>query len=157
MHLGTFGRLGIIGGLAVFLVGSARSETTIVYVFDYDFSVNGRDEPIVDAVINVGDTVRWVFLDSGHSATSVGGNPEFWDSGYIGVVGQTYEHTFTNRGVWWYYCFPHGADNGDGTANGMVGTVTVVPAPGALALGLIVAGFGSGFGVGRRRSGRAGV
>jgi hypothetical protein len=27
-----------------------------------------------------------------------------------------------------YYCFPHGSDNGDGTASGMAGSVTVLKA-----------------------------
>ena len=38
----------------------------------------------------------------------------------------TYEHMFTHAGVFNYYCFPHGRDNGDGTAHGMAGSVTVL-------------------------------
>ncbi|MBA3725175.1 MAG: PEP-CTERM sorting domain-containing protein [Armatimonadetes bacterium] len=43
------------------------------------------------------------------------------------------EHTFTNVGTWWYFCMLHGFDNGDGTAGGMSGTVTVVPEPATIA------------------------
>lgn len=108
---------------------SAHAEIFTVYVFNYDFSINTPGGEIVDVTINLGDTVRWNFLDSGHSTTSVGGNPEYWNSGYVGVVGTTFDHTFTNTGVFWYYCYPHGFDVGDGTALGMAGTVTVVPTP----------------------------
>ena len=53
--------------------------------------------------------------------------------------GSTFDHTFTNVGVWEYYCQNHGFDNGNGTAGGMAGKVTVVPEPAsliALSLGL---------------------
>lgn len=127
---------GVLLAVMLVVVADASAEVRIVNVFDYDFSINQPGEPVEDAVIRVGDTVRWVFLDSGHSATSVAGNPEFWNSGYVGVGGQTFDHTFTHEGTWWYYCFPHGNDRGDGTADGMAGTITVrVPAPGVTCFG----------------------
>ncbi len=104
----------------------ARADLVVVNVFDFDFSVGEPDEPIVDVVVSVGDTVRWYFTTSGHSSTSVVGIPEVWNSGYVGIAGETYDHTFAHAGTWWYYCFPHGQDNGDGTASGMAGTVTVL-------------------------------
>jgi hypothetical protein len=119
----------VIARLALLLAaaGVARADIVVVYVFAHDFSVNAPPGPVIDPTINVGDTVRWVFLDSGHSTTSVSGIPEQWDSGFVGIVGEVYERTFTHAGVWWYYCFPHGHDLGNGTAAGMAGTVTVHP------------------------------
>ncbi|CAN5840196.1 hypothetical protein BH11PLA1_BH11PLA1_24390 [soil metagenome] len=130
---------------ATALAASARADTTNVYVFNYNFSTNQSGEPIVAPTIILGDTIRWVFLDSGHSATSVNGSLEEFDSGYIGIANETFEHTFTHAGVFWYYCFPHGNDVGNGTASGMSGTITVVPTPGAALL------FAAGITLARRR------
>lgn len=131
-------------------VGPARADVITVYVYDFDFSVNPPGGPVQDAVVNIGDTVRWLFLDSGHSTTSVLQSPESWDSGYVGVVGTIYEHTFTHAGEWWYYCFPHGNPLPNGTASGMAGTVTVVPGPGVAAV-LAGAGVAGAVLAGRRR------
>src|SRR5689334_7630460 len=86
--------------------GPSRADLITVYVFDYDFSINLPGQPVEDAIVQPGDTVRWLFLDSGHSTTSVPNIPEMWSSGYVGVVGTIYDHTFTTPGTWWYYCFP---------------------------------------------------
>lgn len=119
---------------AALATAASRADTVNVYVYDFDFSINPPGQPVVDAVVNIGDTVRWIFLDSGHSTTSVLNSPESWDSGYVSVVGTAFEHTFTNPGEWWYYCFPHGNPLPNGTAAGMAGTVTVLPGPGAAML-----------------------
>jgi uncharacterized protein YjdB len=37
----------------------------------------------------------------------------------------TFDHTFTHAGNYVYYCKIHGTDNGNGTASGMFGTITV--------------------------------
>jgi len=73
-----------------------------------------------DVTINVGDTVEWVWDDSGHSSTSgTPGNPDgLWDSG-IQNLGFTFNHTFTAEGTFAYYCTPHGL------CCGMIGSVTV--------------------------------
>ena len=130
----------LFGAIAAAGLGPAvRADVITVWVFDYDFSVNPPGQPIMDAVVNPGDTVRWHFLDSGHSATSVPNIPEVFDSGYVGIVGTTFEHTFTHPGTWWYFCFPHGSALPNGTASGMAGTITVVPGPGALAAAALIA------------------
>ena len=122
-----------------FVAPCVRGETITVNVFSFDFSTGMPTDPIVDPIINVGDTVRWRFLSAFHSSTSVFGIAEQWDSGFILAPDATYDHMFTHAGRFEYYCLPHGMDNGDGTAGGMSGVITVVPAPGAAGL-LVVAG-----------------
>ncbi|TVS00385.1 MAG: DNRLRE domain-containing protein [Phycisphaerales bacterium] len=106
----------------------ARADTVDVFVFNNQFSVNQPGQPIQHPVITIGDTVRWVWIQGNHTTTSVVGSPEQWDAP-ITQSNQTFSHTFTTIGTFWYYCIPHGFDNGDGTASGMAGTVTVL-APG---------------------------
>ena len=110
-------------------VSTAAADTVTVNVFGSDFSTNAPTDPnIQDAVIQVGDTVRWRFLASFHTATSVAGMSEQWNSGLIFSVPTNFNHTFTHTGVFHYFCSIHGFDNGDGTAGGMSGTITVTPA-----------------------------
>jgi plastocyanin len=75
--------------------------------------------------IQVGDTVKWTWIGSGHSTTSgTPGSPDGnWDSGILSS-GATFSHTFGSAGTFPYYCMPHGA------CCAMVGTVTVnAPTP----------------------------
>jgi spore coat protein A len=106
---------------------AAAASTVDVYVYSFDFSLNPSGQPVVDAVITVGDTVRWVWVEGNHTTTSVVGIPEQWDAS-LGSGSPTFSHTFTNLGTFAYYCRPHGFDNGDQTAGGMSGTITVLPA-----------------------------
>ena len=78
--------------------------------------------------IHQGDTVEWVWQGGFHSTVSVAGTAEQWSSSATSTVGTTFDHTFTNLGTFAYYCSIHGSDNGDQTASGMSGTITVVPA-----------------------------
>jgi len=103
----------------------AAADTVVVHVYNFDFSINPSGQPIVDATIHVGDTVRWVWDGGFHSTTSIAGMTESWDSGVTSMVGFTFEHTFTHEGVFTYYCTIHGSDTGGG-ASGMAGTVTVL-------------------------------
>ena len=98
--------------------------TQLVHVFNFDFSINPSGMPIMDATINLGDTIHWQWDSGFHSVTSVAGSVEAYNSGDL--FGGTFDHTFTHTGVFTYYCDLHGFDNGDGTAGGMVGTITVV-------------------------------
>ena len=109
------------------LAGLARADVVDVYVYSFDFSLNPTGQPVVDAVITVGDTVRWVWLEGNHTTTSVLGIAEQWNA-EIDSSHPTFSHTFTTLGVFHYYCLPHGFDNGDQTAGGMAGTITVLPA-----------------------------
>jgi plastocyanin len=115
--------------------GSAGAALITVHVFDSEFSVNPSGDPLVDPVINLGDTVEWVWDDALllHSTTSVTGSTESWDSG-LHSTGFTFEHTFTQQGTFAYFCTLHGIDIGGGTALGMAGIITVVPEPTSLAL-----------------------
>jgi plastocyanin len=93
--------------------------TTTVDVVNFTFTPNS-------VTIHMGDTVHWVWETDNHSTTSVAGSAEQWDSG-VHNTGFTFDHTFTNTGTFVYYCKIHGQDNGNGTANGMSGTITVLP------------------------------
>ena len=83
--------------------------------------------------IQVGDTVHWVWIGSDHSTTSVSGIAESWNSG-VNSAGFTFDHTFTKAGAFPYYCMIHGFDQGNGTAGGMSGVITVSAATGTATL-----------------------
>jgi plastocyanin len=89
-----------------------------------DVSVSSNFFNQANVTIGVGDTVHWVWQSGPHSTTSVTGQTENWDSGEHSPQ-FSFNHTFTHTGVFVYYCSVHGFDNGDGTAGGMKGTVTV--------------------------------
>lgn len=111
-------------GLAT--AAAAHSALFIVDVMHDDFNP--------DPTIVIGDTVRWVWMSDLHTTTSVAGSAEVWNSG-IRSVGSTFDYTFSQEGAFNYYCQVHGFDNGNGTAGGMSGTVTVqaVPEPATMA------------------------
>jgi plastocyanin len=85
----------------------------------FDVAVGkGGDVFVPDSVnISVGDTVRWTWAESGHSVTS--GPPCLVDSqfcspddancpaGILSNIGTIYEHTFTEPGVYSYFCHAH--------------------------------------------------
>lgn len=127
-------RTAAVAAATLVLASGAGAATVDVFVFNFDFSVNMPGQAVEDAVINVGDTVRWVWLTGIHSTTSVAGSSETWNS-FLLLPPDTFEHTFMTPGVFAYYCSIHATDNGDGTFSGMGGYVTVlVPAPGGAAL-----------------------
>lgn len=123
------------------VTGDCLADEVVVYVYDFDYSVNAPGEEPMDAVIFVGDTVRWVWVDDFHDVVSLSGQSEEFAS-EIFTAGETFVHTFMTPGVFGYYCTPHGQDNGDGTASGMWGTVTVLPVPAPGAAALVLAGMG---------------
>jgi plastocyanin len=64
-------------------------------------------------VIRAGTTVKWSNKDDvAHTATS---DTDLWDSGSL-AKGEDYSFTFTEPGVYPYYCIPHGAPGGVGMA-----------------------------------------
>src|SRR5678815_1210473 len=53
------------------ITATVSAQTVDVYVYSFDFSVNPPGQPVVDPVIGVGQTVRWVWLEGNHTTTSV--------------------------------------------------------------------------------------
>ena len=112
----------------ILLISSASKAATIdIYVYNTEFSINPPGSPVVNATITQGDFIRWVWVQGGHTTTSVAGSPEQWDQP-INSANTQYLRQFNNIGVFVYYCIPHGSDNGNGTASGMSGTITVLAA-----------------------------
>lgn len=105
----------------------ANAAVINVYVYNTEFSINPPGGPIVQAVITQGDSIRWVWVQGGHTTTAVTGSPEQWDQP-INSSNPQFTRQFNSTGVFWYYCIPHGSDDGDGTASGMSGTITVLAA-----------------------------
>lgn len=80
--------------------------------------------------IKVGDTVRWVWVGTGHnvvSGTTCTADNKFCSPTDMSCataptsgVGTTYEHKFTTAGAYPYFCKPH-------CTAGMIGTVNVAP------------------------------
>ena len=102
-------------------VSVAQSATVDVQVSNFQFTP-------ATVEIQAGDTVRWVWSDSGHSTTS-GSNcsPDgVWDSGVQNAPFE-FSHTFSTPGSFPYFCIPH-------CSMGMVGTVVVsgTPPPGGI-------------------------
>ncbi|HWO99670.1 MAG TPA: plastocyanin/azurin family copper-binding protein [Methylococcus sp.] len=93
----------------VFLPFAIEAATVDVQVRNFDF---------VPKVVNirVGDTVRWIWVDGGHSVTSDGRfNSQIQGGGF------TFAQTFHQPGQVPYYCIPH-------RSTGMTGTVNVAAA-----------------------------
>ncbi len=125
----------VASALACIASPPALAAVIDVYVFNFEFSVNPEGQSIVDPVITVGDTIRWIHAGGNHTTTAVAGIPEQWNSPITSSV-PVFQHTFTQIGTWHYYCIPHGVDNGNQTASGMAGIVTVLPnTTGACCLG----------------------
>ena len=115
----------IIAWVSLFYFGKAA--VIDVYVYNTEFSINPPGGPIANAVITQGDSIRWVWIQGGHTTTAVAGSPEQWNQP-INSSNPEFIRQFNNTGVFWYYCIPHGSDDGDGTASGMSGTITVLAA-----------------------------
>jgi prepilin-type N-terminal cleavage/methylation domain-containing protein len=95
---------------------AANAQTTItIDVFNFDFGNFQTGQPI-DPTIQVGDTVRWRFVQGVHTTTSDTG---LWDSGFLGPP-STFSHTFTQVGTFTYHCDLH---------PDMTGQVIVTPVP----------------------------
>lgn len=66
-----------------------------------DFKFTPKEQKVA-----VGDTVTWTFNNGGHSATSLPGQPDSWDS-KVRNSGTTFKKTFTKPGRYQYVCIPH--------------------------------------------------
>jgi plastocyanin len=73
-----------------------------------DFNVGVADFDFTPATqkVAVGDTVTWSFNATGHSTTSLPGQPDKWDS-TVRNPGTTFQKTFTKPGRYQYVCTPH--------------------------------------------------
>jgi plastocyanin len=71
-------------------------------VIDFEFQPAQRK-------IAVGDSVTWHFQIAGHTTTSVGGQPDRWNSASSGTndAGTSYTHVFDTPGRYQYICIPH--------------------------------------------------
>lgn len=89
----------------------------------------------IGILIKPGQTVRWINLNPGNSHTTTAYNPanferplrmpkaaKSWDSDYL-LPNESFSVTFTEQGVYDYYCLPH-------EHAGMVGRI-IVGEPGA--------------------------
>lgn len=107
-------------GLAAGLVGvpgHAHGDPTDVYVFDNAYSVNLPPGPIEDPEIEVGDTIRWLWVFGLHDVVASAGQAESFQSPL--QSSGFFEHTFTNAGTFAYFCSIHGVDDGQGGFIGM--------------------------------------
>ncbi len=109
-------RVGTILGAAVLLVGVALAQQRRDVDVGPSFQLIFRDaySGTNETVINVGDSVRWVWRSGFHTTTSY---DDLWDR-EISSVQRTFTYTFNQTGVYEYYCIPH-------EIVGMVGTVRV--------------------------------
>ena len=138
-------------GIALLNSGRAEAQTTVsIDVFNFDFG-NAATGTHIDPVINVGDTVHWVWQSGIHSTTAAAGQADSWDSG-VQSPAFTFDHTFNTPGVFNYYCQIHGFDIGGGQVSGMSGHVTVNPVPEPSLL-LLAAGVVGAAAFGRKRRG----
>jgi plastocyanin len=84
---------------ALGVVSPSLAAESNIGVADFDFTPATQ-------TIAVGDTVTWTFNATGHSTTSLPGQPDKWDS-TVENLGATFQKTFTKPGRYQYVCTPH--------------------------------------------------
>jgi plastocyanin len=102
-------------------------------IFDVTVGPVGNELTFMPDTVNisVGDTVRWTWASNHHSVTSGADcvadgqfcSPDNMncDAGIVSNTGSVYEFTFTQPGIYQYFCDPH-------CFAGMTGVVIVMPA-----------------------------
>jgi plastocyanin len=77
--------------------------------FDWSTNVIDFEFQPAERKIAVGDSVTWNFRIAGHTATSVSGQPDRWNSVSSGTneAGTSYTHVFDTPGRYQYICIPH--------------------------------------------------
>jgi plastocyanin len=77
--------------------------------FDWNTNVVDFEFQPAERKIAVGDSVTWQFQIAGHTTTSVGGQPDSWNSVSSGTndAGTSYTHVFNTPGRYQYVCIPH--------------------------------------------------
>src|SRR6188768_2581187 len=101
-------------------------------IVDVGVGTAGRVFSPANVQISVGDTIRWTWGGSGHNVRSGSKcledgafcSPDDVDciSSPLSDAGTIYSHTFSQPGVYSYFCAAH-------CFSGMVGTITVVQPP----------------------------
>ena len=89
----------VFGFLLTVLIG--RGTKHLVTISSFQFTPN-------NFTVTVGDTVRWEWVDVGHTSTSTtipGGAPA-WDE-TRGIPAQFYEYKVMVQGTYSYHCTPH--------------------------------------------------
>ena len=114
------------------LATTTLAATNTIQIFNNDFG--SAPSTHIDPTINLGDTVRWVWVSGFHSTTAAPGQSEVWDS-VPQFAPFTFNHTFNNLGTFGYYCSVHGGNAGCGNGSGMFGRIFVVQ-PGASAFNI---------------------
>ena len=98
---------------------TAQNIVIIEWGFGSNSSVDETAANFPNKTIEVGSTIRWVFVGSGsHNVVSSSGSQESFNSGSLQGAGFEFEYTFTQIGENPYVCSPH--------ASTMNGTITVV-------------------------------
>jgi plastocyanin len=116
-------------GLLFLCATGAMAATNTIYIFNLNFGALPNTH--IDPIINLGDTVTWVWTNGMHSTTATPGQLESWDSGIQTTATATnYSHTFSNLGTYNYYCRVHSESTGCRQAmpevGDMVGYVAVM-------------------------------
>jgi len=93
--------LGIGWGVTIAVLLAPRPGVARAEVVDVHVTSNQFDPEFI--VVNIGDTVRWIFDEGVHTTTSVDGE---WDSGLV-PPGTMFEHTFVGTGQYDYNCTIH--------------------------------------------------
>ena len=78
--------------------------------FDWNTNVIDFEFQPAERKIAVGDSVTWNFQIAGHTAVSVGGQPDSWKSiatGSTNEAGTSFTHVFNTPGRYQYVCTPH--------------------------------------------------
>lgn len=100
-------------------------------VFAVKHTVNVQNYSFVPANLNVqvGDTIRWVWVNGSHTTTSttIPGSAPSWDEP-INSSNTSYEYRVTVAGVYNYLCTPHSSSQiGSFTATAPAATLSVSP------------------------------
>jgi plastocyanin len=100
-----------LGWMAFLGATSTNAATTTVYIVNFDFIAASGQQ--TNPLINLGDTVTWVWSNGDHSCTAAPGQLENWDSGVQNAGSATnFSHTFTNLGTYNFYCKVHSRSTG---------------------------------------------